>query len=542
MKNILFFTILLFLTQLSFGDLTSDSEETRSKYEKLITNRFTEDLEKILPKDSFSLNTNVHIVSERPKAKKEKKKKIASPTKRPGFDYDPKSTASKAEKELPEEEFLFPNEDARLKSLELTLFLEKSLDEESKSLAVNLIKRKMKRNFGSKANLQIENFNVIEHSKKRKNETLIDLAKNSFLHFIYLFFLLLGLILFIFFYKGKGKDKSEQNISLQREDSTSKNRQDQLEKPTKEKLLHSLKQAILQCYEKETQYLKNFVSEMSHENLKILSRAMDDSIFSGEILRFSSSITIDDLNEDSFSEHDIQMLIQNLKDYIALHRISLKEPFGFIENIRTDFIYKILKDNEKELALVFSVLSEKKSKELLSLLETNKKAKIISLLSKETFFEDNKSSFSELESKLRKEYERLENESFSYGKNAQDISLYKVLSQDEDVDVTIRKAKESHDLKLEKRYDVFSLTFDEIVNSNDLTALKDILKEFENKQIISFFSYLKKEKKEEVLNSFPPTRKNILTSLENTTELTESEKKDIKQIFMKNYRKKIENT
>ena len=542
---ILFAIVLLYGTKK--GNDFFDPEEARFRYEKLINERFKSTLSQIIPERFFNLSSHVEIKIENKdeatsrKIKKQEKNKKPVAKKRPGFDFIEDKIATSENENFSEEDYK-THKNIELKSVDFTLFLDNSLSEDIRKIVSDTLKRKMEKNFKKKASLEIKTLDLEKFHREKERAELFDFFRSNLLHFVYLLAFIIALILILIFFR---RSKNINNTSENRNINDEEGETDSEEKETdsqKEELkvtLHTLKRLTLSCYEKQTTTLKSFVKALGEEELNILAKSLEGSLFNDEVLRFSDKVFAPDEEfEDKITVEKVKLAIQNLKDYIALHDIATNEPFGFLDKMNADSIFESLKDDEKQLSLVLSVLNEKKSEELLDKLEVDKKAKILSLLSEEKDEKKQAEDLKLVESKLRKMFEEKEKEEFSYNKELQQKSLDLLLNQDKEVDLTIQKAKESHKVELDEKYDVYTMTFEELVQKEEhQKSLQEILQNLENEDILALLSLVEDEqKKKDLLTSLPKTRKNILSSLQNTYKVTEGIQAEAKKNFMKKYR------
>ena len=551
-KYLILFAIVLFYGTKKGNDFF-DPEEARFRYEKLINERFKSTLSQIVPERFFNLSTHVEIKIENKdeatsrKIKKQEKNKKPVAKKRPGFDFVEDNIATSENEEFSEEDYKI-NKKIELKSVGFTLFLDNSLSEDIRKIVSDTLERKMEKNFKKIASLEIKTLDLDKFHKEKERAELFHFFRSNLLHFVYLLALIIALVLIlIFFRKSKNINNTSENRNINDEENETDGEEEETESK-KEELkvtLKTLKRLTLSCYDKQTATLKSFVKVLGEEELNILAKSLEGSLFNDEVLRFSDKVFAPDEEfEDKITVEKVKLAIQNLKDYIALHNIAKSEPFGFLDKMDADSIFEALKDDEKQLALVLSVLNEKKSEELLDKLEVDKKAKILSLLSEEKDEKKEAEDLKMVESKLRKMFEEKEKEEFSYNKELQEKSLDLLLNQDKEVDLTIQKAKESHKVKLDEKYDLYTMTFEELVQKEEhQKALQEIIQNLENEETLALLSLVEDEqKKKDLLASLPKTRKNILSSLQNTYEVTESIQAEAKKNFMKKYRETTKNS
>jgi hypothetical protein len=542
MKKIYFLAVFFLATSLFASD-NHDSEEMRARYEANITERFNESLRQILLPNSFRLNTSVSIF--------EKEIETLSPEKRPGFDREKKVDLSK--QEVKDDKDFLLQKNPRLKSVQLTLILDSNLREELVPLANQLIRTKMEKNFGNKASLVIKTFDFSKLEAEKDQIFWKDLFKAHVVNFLYLLCGLLVLLIVLFFLKSLVRETRKKSLELS--DKTKEKEDDEKEevpvteeetkeiseeekalKLSKNTLFKTLRQDVLAFYESDSNALKGFVKALSKDEVGVLAKALQTSLFSHDILRSSQDHSAEEMKETSITEIMIQNLIENLQDYKKLNKIPLKEPFGFIDRMDSELLASSVK-SDTDLALLFGFLSDHKIQDILEELDVKKKAKILALLDQSDFSSGKKQLLLSLDANLRKEFEESNKAEIFYSKKIQEYSLDKILSFDSSVDQVIRLATEEHGMESSPKYHVYTVTFEEILSEHDLLSVKKVIKELDdNREVISLLSYFDETRREKILSAFNATRRNILSSLAHTLEVSDEDKERVKHTFMKIYR------
>ena len=522
----------------------NDPEDTRVKYENKIHERFNSVLKKILPEKTFSLVVNVQLSVEKVDvliAKKIKKQESQDETitkSRPGFESDLAVPNIPEKDSLSEEDFAVQNE-IKLESVELFLVLDKTLPESLQILAKNALTSKMEKNFATKASLRTEISDLLAYDPILTGSYWSNFLQKNLLQLLYL---LIGviLILALFFFKlnrRKQASKSEESATP-REFSPAKNAEKEV---TIEETLENLRRSILIAYKKDNASLRTFIKGLNEKNIKIIAKSMLDSIFYDQITRYSDIAISSDLENESFEKNTIEKLTQNLNDYVALHNVSLSTPFGFLNRLDAEVIYDKLKDSKEELALVISFLSDIQMKQLLSIMGIGKKAEILSILTKEDFFDGKAQMINELEVKLRTLYDE-EKSKVGYDKNSQKNSLELMLNNDKEIALTLEVAKSDHKINLGEGYSVFSITFEKAIEAENIKEVKKVLTELDNNIVIACLSGLGKEKEKDFLNLLPLTRQKIIASIRKNLKITDEVRTDAKQAFLKLYREIAQET
>jgi len=515
-----------------------DPEDTRVKYESQIHDRFNGVLKKILPEKTFSLVVNVQLSVEKidvliaKKIKKQESQDDKTTKSRPGFETPLTIPESRDADSLSEEDFAVENE-IKLESVEFFLVLDKTLPESLQTLAKNAITSKMAKNFETKASLRTEVSDLLAYDPILTGSYWSNFLQKNLLQLLYL---LIGfiLILALFFFKlnrRKNALKPEES-STPKEFSPPKNQEKEV---TIEETLENLRRSILIAYKKDNASLRSFIKGLNEKNIKIIAKSMSESIFYDQITRYSDIVVSSDLENETFEKNSIEKLTQNLNDYVALHNVSLNTPFGFLNRLDTEVIYDKLKDSKEELALVISFLSDGQVKKLLSVMGIGKKAEILSILTKEDFFDGKAQMINELEAKLRTTYDE-EKVKVGYDKNSQKNSLDLMLNNDKEVALTLEVAKSDHKINLSDNYSVFTITFEKAIAAENIKEVKKVLNELDNNILIACLSDMGKEKEKEFLNLLPLTRQKIIESIRKNLKLTDEVRADAKQAFLKLYR------
>jgi len=547
MKKI-YFLALFFLGAYLFASDNHDSEEMRARYEANVTERFNESLKQILLPNSFRLNTSVSIF--------EKDIETLAPEKRPGFDREKKVDLSQQKAVGGEKDFLL-QKNPRLKSVQITLILDQNLSKELIPLVTQLVRTKMENNFGSKASLVVKSFDFSKLEEEKDKIFWMDLFKSHVVSLVYLLCGLLVLLIVLFFLKSlvretrkksleltdktEGKEKEEdddekEQAPLIEEESKENLEEEKALKLSKNTLFKTLRGNVLGFYESDSNALKGFVKALSKEEVGVLAKALQTSLFSHDILRSSQDHSAEEVKETSITETMIENLIENLEDYKRLNKIPLKEPFGFIDRMDSELLASSVK-SDTDFALLFGFLSDHKIQDVLAELDVHKKAKILALLDKSDFASGKKQALLSLDTSLRKEFEESNKAEVFYSKKIQEHSLDKILSFDSSVDQVIRLATEEHGMESSPKYNVYTITFEEILSEQDLLSVKKVIKELDdNKEVISLLSYFDETRREKILSAFNVTRRNILSSLAHTLEVSDEDKERIKHTFMKIYR------
>ena len=542
MKKV-YFLALFFLGASLVASDNHDSEEMRARYEANITERFNESLRQILLPNSFRLNTSVSIF--------EKEIETLSPEKRPGFEREKKVDLSK--QEVKDDKDFLLQKNPRLKSVQITLILDKNLQEELVPLVNQLIRTKMEKNFGNKANLVVKTFDFSKLETEKDQIFWKGLFKNHVVNFIYLLCGFLILLIVLFFLKSlvretrkkslelndkteEKEDDKKEEAPLTEEESRESSEEEKALKLSKSTLFKTLRQDVLAFYESDSNALKGFVKALSKDEVGVLAKALQTSLFSHDILRSSQDHSAEEVKETSITESMIQNLIENLQDYKKLNKIPLKEPFGFIDRMDSELLVSSVK-SDTDLALLFGFLSDHKIQDILEELDVKKKAKLLALLDKSDFASGKKQALLTLDTNLRKEFEESNKAEIFYSKKIQEYSLDKILSFDSSVDQVIRLATEEHGMQSSPKYNLYTITFEEILSEHDLLSVKKVIKELEgNKEVIILLSYFDETRREKILSAFNATRRNILSSLAHTLEVSDEDKERVKQTFMKIYR------
>jgi hypothetical protein len=174
-------------------------------------------------------------------------------------------------------------------------------------------------------------------------------------------------------------------------------------------------------------------------------------------------------------------------------------------------------------------------KQLLSIMGIGKKAEILSILTKEDFFDGKAQMINELEVKLRSLYDE-EKSKVGYDKNSQKNSLDLMLNNDKEVALTLEVAKSDHKINLGESYSVFTITFEKAIEAENIKEVKKVLTELDNNIVIACLSALGNEKEKEFLNLLPLTRQKIIASIRKNLKITDEVRTDAKQAFLKIYR------
>ncbi len=516
----------------------NDLEDTRVKYENQIHERFDGVLKKILPEKTFSLVVNVQLSVEKvdvlisKKIKKQESQDETISKSRPGFESALTVPNTPEKDNSSEEDFAVQNE-IKLESVEFFLVLDKTLPESLQILAKNALTSKMEKNFDTKASLRTEISDLLAYDPILTGSYWSNFLQKNLLQLLYL---LIGfiLILVLFFFKlnrRKHASKSEEP-STPREFSPPQNAEKEV---TIEETLETLRRSILIAYKKDNDSLRSFIKGLNEKNIKIIAKSMLDSIFYDQITKYSDIVISSDLENESFEKNTIEKLTQNLNDYVALHNVSLSTPFGFLNRLDAEIIYDKLKDSKEELALVISFLSDSQVKQLLSIMGIGKKAEILSILTKEDFFDGKAQMINELEVKLRSLYDE-EKSKVGYDKNSQKNSLDLMLNNDKEVALTLEVAKSDHKINLGESYSVFTITFEKAIEAENIKEVKKVLTELDNNIVIACLSALGNEKEKEFLNLLPLTRQKIIASIRKNLKITDEVRTDAKQAFLKIYR------
>jgi hypothetical protein len=332
------------------------------------------------------------------------------------------------------------------------------------------------------------------------------------------------------------EDDEKEEVPVTEEETKEISEEEKALKLSKNTLFKTLRQDVLAFYESDSNALKGFVKALSKDEVGVLAKALQTSLFSHDILRSSQDHSAEEMKETSITEIMIQNLIENLQDYKKLNKIPLKEPFGFIDRMDSELLASSVK-SDTDLALLFGFLSDHKIQDILEELDVKKKAKILALLDQSDFSSGKKQLLLSLDANLRKEFEESNKAEIFYSKKIQEYSLDKILSFDSSVDQVIRLATEEHGMESSPKYHVYTVTFEEILSEHDLLSVKKVIKELDdNREVISLLSYFDETRREKILSAFNATRRNILSSLAHTLEVSDEDKERVKHTFMKIYR------